>query len=113
MKVTLNKAVFALDEKELIKQFKAEWAIPTMGDIETAVKLAAYCVGIAPCELVAVREIELTKNRYKPTYWVATVVKGWSKDGEVYAEIGFDYIQAMLSALGDEIDNFTFIYKRV
>ena len=114
MKVTLNKKVFALDEKKLIKQFKSEWATPTVGDIETVLGVVSVCLNIHSPKLVAVREIELTKNHFEPTYWVSVVVKGFDENfNELYVEIGFDYKQAVLSCSGDRIDNFTQIYKKV
>lgn len=112
MKVTLNKKVFNLDETEVIKQFKAEWTTPTIDDIKSAVKVTAVSIDIYSADLIAVREIELTKNHFKPTYWITAIVKGSDKDcNEIYAEIGFDYIQAIMACCGDKIDNFTQIYK--
>ena len=114
MKVVLDKKVFSLDEKELIKQFKAEWATPVIDDIKSAVRVTAVSVDIDFFELVAVKEIELTKNHFKPTYWITAIIKGCDKDlNEIYAEIGFDYVQAILACFGDKIDNFTQIYKKV
>lgn len=114
MKVTLNKKVFTLEEKELIKQFKAEWTTPTIDDIKSAVNVTASSIDIYSVKLIAVSEIELTKNHYKPTYWITAIIKGSDKDcNEIYAEIGFDYIQAIMTCFGDKIDNFTQIYKRV
>lgn len=114
MKVTLDKKVFTLDEKELIKQFKTEWATPTTDDIETVSGFVAVCLNIIAPKLIAVREIELTKNHFEPTYWVSVVVKGFDENyNELYAEIGFDYKQAVLSCSGDNIDNSTQIYKKV
>ena len=114
MKVTLNKKVFTLEEKELIKQFKADWTTPTMDDIKSAVSVTAISIDIDGAKLIAVNEIELTKNHYKPTYWVTVVVQGTDKNfNEIYAEIGFDYIQAVMACFGDKIDNFTQIYKKV
>ena len=114
MKVTLNKKVFTLEEKELIKQFKAEWTTPTPDDIKSAVNVTAISIDISCAKLIAVNEIELTKNHYKPTYWITAIIKGLDKDcNEIYAEIGFDYVQAIMACFGDKIDNFTQIYKRV
>lgn len=113
MKVTLNKKVFNLDETEVIKQFKAEWTTPTMDDIKSGARVTAISIDIDFSELIAVKEIELTKNHFKPTYWITVVIKGLDKDlNEIYAEIGFDYIQAIMACFGDKIDNFTQIYKR-
>ena len=114
MKVILNKKVFTLDETELINQFKAEWSTPSIKDIEIPVSVVAANLNICFHKLISVSEIELTKNHYKPTYWVTAIIKGTDKDcNEVYAEIGFDYIQAILACYGDKIDNFTQIYKKV
>lgn len=114
MKVTLDRKVFTLDEKEVIKQFKSEWGAPILEGIKSAVRLAAISVGIDFSELVAVREIELTKNRLTPTYWITTIIKGLDENlNEIYAEIGFDYVQAILACYGDKIDNFTQIYKKL
>ncbi|MDE6597287.1 MAG: hypothetical protein K2K60_01440 [Clostridia bacterium] len=114
MKVVLDKKVFTLDEAELVRQFKAEWSTPTIDDIKSAVNVTAISLDIAGSELIAVKEIELTKNHYKPTYWVTVIIKGSDKDfNEIYAEMGFDYVQAILACFGDKIDNFTQIYKRV
>lgn len=114
MKVTLNKKVFSLAETNEIKQFKAEWGTPSTDDIKSAVRTTAYSLGICFDKLIAVSEIELTKNRFKSTYWVTAIVKGTTEDcKEIYAEIGFDYIQAIMACPDDKIDNFTLIYKRV
>lgn len=114
MKVTLDKKAFMLDEGDLIKVFKSEWTTPTTDDIKSALNVVACCLNIVAPTLVVVREIELTKNRFEPTYWVSVIAKGFDEScNEVYAEIGFDYRQAVLSCSGDWVDNFTQIYKRV
>lgn len=114
MKATLNKKVFNLDETNVIKQFKAEWGTPSTDDIKSAVNVTANSLDICATEFIAVREIELTKNRFKPTYWVTAVIKGTDEHcNEIYAEIGFDYLQAIMATADDKIDNYTLIYKKV
>lgn len=114
MKVTLNKKSFNLDETEVIKQFKAEWTTPTIDDIKSTVRVTAISKDIDFSELIAVKEIELTKNHFKPTYWITAIIKGFDKNlNEIYAEIGYDYVQAMFACFGDKINNFTQIYKIV
>lgn len=114
MKVVLDKKAFTLNEKELIKQFKAEWNTPILDDIKSAIRVTAASVDIDFSELIAVKEIELTKNRFKPTYWVTAIIKGLDKDlNEIYAEVSCDYVQAILACFGDKIDNYIQVYKRV
>lgn len=114
MKVVLNKSVFSLNEKELIKQFKMEWAVPTIDDLSSVMGVVGECLHIVVQRVIEVLEIELTKNHYEPTYWVSVVAKGYDENfNEVYAEISFDYRQAVMACSGDRIDNFSQIYKKI
>ena len=113
MKVVLDKKVFSMDEVELINQFKGEWNTPTAEDIRTAANALFSRLDIRGGEIVAVSKVELTKNRFKPTYWISMVVKGRDAEAnEIYAEIDFDYVQAIMADDESSIDNYTQIYKR-
>ncbi|MGN0812658.1 MAG: hypothetical protein ACI4MQ_04015 [Candidatus Coproplasma sp.] len=111
MKVTINKRNFTLDEIDDIKQFKAEWQTPTIDEIKTAVQTTAYGMDIPFCNLIAVQKIEISKSHFKPTYWITTVIKGTNKyNKNIFAEMEFDYVQAILASPGDKIDNYTIFY---
>ncbi len=107
MKVVLVKKSFTMDESELIKKFKDEWQSSL--DFETvkscAIKAAEHC-GLEATELVKIESVELTKNKFRPTYWINTIVHGWG----FYAELSFDFIDAIQASPEDKIDTFKKVF---
>lgn len=108
MKVILVKKSFTMDEGDLIKQFKDEWQSSL--DFETvkscAIKAAERC-GLEATELVQIESVELTKNRLRPTYWVNTIVRGYG----FYAELSFDFVDAIQASSEDKIDTYRRVFK--
>ena len=108
MKVVLVKKSFTMDESELIKKFKEDWQSSL--DFEAvkscAIKAAKRC-GLEVTELVQIESVELTKNRLRPTYWVNTIVRGWG----FYAEVSFDFVDAIQASPDDKIDTFKKVFK--
>ncbi len=115
MKIKLDKDAFTLSEKELIKKFKTEWATPSFDEIRTAATAAAQKENIELTRLVVVDEIELTKNRYELTYWIKVIIQGYKIERpetcDVFAEIEFDYVQAITASPEDRIDHIAKIFK--
>lgn len=108
MKVVLVKKSFTMDEGALIKKFKDEWQSSL--DFETvktcAIKAAERC-GLEVTELVQIESVELTKNKLRPTYWINTIVRGWG----FYAELSFDFLDAVQASYEDKIDTFTKVFR--
>lgn len=108
MKVVLDKKSFTMDEGGLIKEFKGQWQESLNPEtVKSCALKAAERSGLEATELVKIESVELTKNKFRPTYWINTIVRGWG----FYAELSFDFVDAIQASSEDKIDTYKKVYK--
>lgn len=93
MKLSIDKRAFRLDETNEITRVKE--AVCGLLTNETIQDCARYVMSPDTINLVTIESAELCKNHYTPTVWIRAIIRGYDDQGEYFAEIGFDFLEAL------------------
>ena len=93
MKLSIDKRVFSLDEKNEIIRVREN--VNGLLTNETIQDCARYVMSPDTISLVSIEGAEICKNHYTPTVWIRAIMKGYDKQGEFFAELGFDFLEAL------------------
>ena len=93
MKITVNKKDFTLDEKDLVAEVKANLKdCLTFDIVQDCIRFVLQGDRV---DLVNIEGAEICKNHFRATIWINAVARGYDHEGAFFAEVGFDFAEAL------------------